>query len=391
MRIQDVFIIIRKNRKIKENIILLLIITFLLLTALVILTVDNSLIFNINELNEYNLNNRSLIIYDEVNDIEVIKNIKHVKDVVQYKQSIFKVESDKYEELELQPMSDSILKEMADLDKINDYEIICPKLFTPNNDVYNNYNTKMDDIIYTENIINTNIPIYLKNVIYNGFDKEVIDNKEVDLLVVGSYDSAKYKTANNVCFINEESYNEIVDFTIIDDTSLILQTQVIIDEFSNINKVTNSLDELGFTYHTKTTLDVDLITILSEITFVILFITIIIIFFSINFNIKRNLSKKEEEIFLYRTIGYENKDIKRIYKYELFSIFILATLIAIILYSILYMIITYLTKKYVIMQILTINFNILILFVIIILGIIVPYIMITIIVNKYLKKRIGRL
>lgn len=391
MKIQDIFIIIRKNKKIKENIILLLIITFLLFSALVILTVDNSLIFNINELNEYNLNNRSLVIYDEVNDIETIKNTKHVKDVVQYKQSIFKVESDKYEELVLQPMSNNILKEMADIYNINNYEIICPKLFTPNNDVYNDYNTKMYDIIYTENIINTNIPIYLEKVIYNGFGKEVIDNKEVNLLVVGSYDSAKYKTANNVCFINEDSYNEIVDFGITDDTSLVLQTQVIIDEFSNINEVANALDKLGFAYQTKTTLDVDLITIISEVTFFVLFITIITIFFSINFNIKRNLSMKEEEIFLYRTIGYENKDIKRIFKYELFSIFILATLIAVILFSLIYMIIIYLTNKYIIMQLLTINFNVIILFIIIILGIIVPYIIITLVVNNYLKKRIGRL
>jgi len=193
-----------------------------------------------------------------------------------------------------------------------DNEIVCPVNFYPNSDTEMLSKVNSDDIIHLNKKIDS---LFQTNYfVLNGMENlSGIDvNKELKL--VGLYQNSGTYIDENVCYT---THNTVYNITKDSCKNLDLSEQygsiiIQIDNTKNLESVTNAISEKGYmaslAFQVNTTF-FDLISLASIIITFVALLLVGIIIFSIH---RKSLNEKSYEIALYRTLGYNKKDIENI-------------------------------------------------------------------------------
>lgn len=217
--------------------------------------------------------------------------------------------------------------------KENNNEIICPRYLSK----IDNPKTKKD-LIDMKKYLNKEITttFYQTNIIDRDVSKENLI-ETINFKVVGLYDNSLYdEGAYEKCYIDSNLAIDLYEKTkTIYNKEYLKKYQIeiqengsygefIVDSVSNIEEVTNLLEENG--YETEGALFIDttsknLKNIFSYSLFVALFI---IIAFIISFYINNILKKRKKDIALYKTLGYKNKTINKILFYQILILYLIA-------------------------------------------------------------------
>lgn len=379
--------LITKIFKTKKNIILMLILALLLIILSTIFCSSHTLLNYIHNINTKSREGRSFTIYkDELynnyfteEEINKIKDLKNISDVYtfNYNYPAF-IRIDQNKSLALQAVGHN---ELANIDIINGSKnisgnnIICPSnlTFSDKNDsrdfvngndyIGTNFNITMQKIGWTEDEYNpTSILLDSKNKIYH---------------VIGTYDSEKYMLENYICLTSFENVKEIRDFENVNDESVMPDPNlyVLVNKGSNVERAKEDIRKIiesDLIIQSTFVYDFEFLLIVGGISLGVIFFGILMIFVIIDLNIKRNLSQQEKEILLYRSIGYDKNQIRKIYLFQYFIILSLAFLISIIIFIILFLIVKKYLTKTAIFHLIKITYNFVEIMLLITIGILLP-------------------
>lgn len=246
---------------------------------------------------------------------------------------------------------------------LNSGEIICSSSFAPLG-----YVSDTKDILDISNKINNNLDvIYYQKYYPKEGESKVNQTYNKSFKLVGTYDIKEDLNYYNVCYISKDDYNEIVSNSmsiweddkqkILSDKNLSYNAYLIVNEYKNVNKVLNILKEKGYYATSENELDMDLYNltqnILKYICGGILILLIIIIYLFIKNVIKEN----NDNINLYKLIGYNNKIINNIFKLEYIILTLMSFVIHLLLMPLIKSIIMKLMSSFPEANILTININ----------------------------------
>lgn len=286
---------------------------FLIILSLLILFVT----FSINDTaqkyididKKNNLASRKIHLYvDKVDEetIKQIKNIDGVSDIIDNSSHLKSVTvldfvNDDYDgNIEIYGISKVNLPNIVDGSLDNYYNkdyitIICPKFLMPNINIEYGNEWKDKTPIDTKKWLNKDITI--SNNYYKGIVK-----------IIGTYDTKENLESDRVCYSSLENVSKMNfnDPNIVNDNHL----YIVVDKYSNMNKVIEKLTNLGFSatpMKEYTSNNTNIILLLGGNISVI---AIIISIFSIYLTYKKNIKSRIKEIFMLKSIGYNDKHIK---------------------------------------------------------------------------------
>ena len=217
------------------------------------------------------------------------------------------------------------------------YDIVCPNYmiggdWTSEHDKnkYVKMNVKIGDILHMQ---------FKKIYVVSETERKVLNTYNYDLKLVGTFDSEKELIGYNKCFISVELFNETLkESEIVYSDEFLnsrvkyddLEVLVLVDNHKNVDEVRNKIENIGYKTYIP---EVDLSSY--ETIFKIIYVaTIIIIFTSIVcmfYFIRITLSESKKDIALYQILGYDFKDIKKIYTIQYFILFTISLIIATII------------------------------------------------------------
>lgn len=348
----------------KKNIVLvsvLIIIFLILITCLTIiqLSIDNKREI-LNSVDERTYKIVHKVIEDDVNhkivdiefteeQIELLKNVKHVESVVNEKYqtgSRIKVPSfDKGSEEGI-----LYLKALLNYDDIkvkngnaleNKYELVCSNIFYPHefdNQIYSNL------FVSNGKFIGKTIKVISSN--------EDLNEKEITLKIVGSYEN-KYMETANTCYTDVETYDEISSkydgwFESYDENGNLIEIEyienydyfVVIDSKDNVSFVLEELKNLNFEFYPYSYTD---FTFLNSLFIIPLFVSVAVIvltfFILYNFISKKNINRLNN-VGILKAIGYDEKDIISLIFKENVILVIISFIISLFIY---FVVLNYLT------------------------------------------------
>lgn len=333
MNFKEQFFIIRNRLFEKKNIILIIVLIIIFLVLITCLTIIQFSIDNkkeiLNSVDERTYKIIHEVIDDDINhvlkdvefteeQIETIKNLEHVEAVVNEK---YRFESrtevstfDKGTEkgilyLKILLNNDDLkIKNGRNLK--NKYELICSNIFYPH---------EFDDRMYSD--------LFIPNDEFVGKDIKVIssnedlDEKEISLKIVGSYEN-KYMETANTCYTDMETYDEISSkyagwIGSYDEKGNLIEKEynkyydyfVVIDSKDNIPFVLNELRKMNIEFSPSSYTDFTFFNSLFLIPLFAGVIVIILTFFILyNFISKKNMNRLNN-IGVLKAIGYDEKEI----------------------------------------------------------------------------------
>lgn len=384
---------IRDTFKSKRNILLILVLSFLQIILLSVLIFNHTILNYMNNYKTKNIDNCTLITnkYNlETIDASELGKINHITDIIPNKYNSIIIESDEFPNIVLQAIG---TKELNRINirkgdrQLENGSLICPINFVP----IANVNTRTDinnkSIINANNLIGKNFNVPLNKIEFNGNEKTLLDSKEKAFQIVGTYSSEDYMMDNNMCFTSTETIKDIVDFITVENSASSNNAyNIVVDNIDNIEEVKNAIKELDkdIDAREKVVLDFSTIAIIIFVSVSILIFTISMIIITIRLNIKRDISNKEQEILLYRSLGYEKKSIKKMYLLQYLLIFTISSIIALAISLITFIILKSYLKNIMLFRLFSLIFNYIEYIVIIIIGIILPNLIINNQINKIL-------
>lgn len=333
MGVKEQLFIIRNWLFEKKNIVLtsvLIIIFLILITCLTIiqLSIDNKKEI-LNSVDERTYKIVHKVIDDDVNhkiidvefseeQIDSVKNIEHVEAVVNEKyQAGSRIKVSTFDE----GNEDGIiyLKVLFNYDDIklksgealeNKYELVCSNIFYPHefdNQIYSNL------FVPSDKFIGKTIKVTSSN--------EDLNEKEITLKIVGSYQN-KYMETANTCYTDIETYDEISSkykgwFESYDENGNLIEIEyiknydyfVVIDSKDNVSFVLEELKNLNFEFYPYSYND---FTFLNSLFMIPLFVSAVVItltfFILYNFISKKNMNRLNN-VGILKAIGYDEKDI----------------------------------------------------------------------------------
>ncbi len=361
-----------KHLKTKENIIFLTITVLIFLALNILLTIAYFAIDYQSDLQKYNVNSRSLIVYsDNKNNgqLDEISNISHVIANVSDKYynpfyttlEQFNTNNQKgYGAIKALITTDDI-KIIKGRNVLNDYEIVIPVRFYPHGE------SSIEKSDYKKNILNGNdligseikvrANIITDHISHNDPDyeekMEEIKNQNpiIAFKVVGTYDPKDNLVEMNTCFVNMGAidllksdisggaYSVLKDGTEEYSDNYYEDRLVIVDEYKNYEYVKNELLKMGYSF--SEILEIDkTIDLFFYIPLAISGVLVIIIFALIYNFILKKYRIRHINIGLLKAIGYANKQINKIELLENLIITILGFILAFIIYLIIYFFVT---------------------------------------------------
>ena len=392
MNIKDIISIVKKNKRFqKRKIIFSIIITIILILLFLIITFNHTIFNYIYNINHYNYFNRILIVDDLIkeNDYKTLKNNKHILSIDKQKVTSFVINNDEFEQIVLFPINENSIPNIIDgKGNLSKGKIICPKKFVPKANVSIDFGITTDYMIDGSKLINKPFNVIIQKRILE--DSKVITSNSLkkEFTISGIYDSQKYMMDNNICFSSYEDFNEIYNFLYSDQkyNSINTSTRILIDNFKNVNSISKELKKIGYDSRPLSVLDYNNVYMILTISILTISIFLILIYIIIRFNIKRELLDKEQEITLYKSIGYSKKNIQKIYSFEYISLCFISTIIALFFSILILLIFKFFIRNIVIFQLLKIKFNILEPLIILIFGTLYPLLLTKKIINKTLNK-----
>lgn len=346
MKSSDIYLIIKNKFKNKDNIIFIIVNVLTILSILICLTLIN-LSFDFRNDNYETLETRTLIVskLDDNEKNALIYDIDHIDfvDSDKYRLAsytdLLDFQDDKLStELSLKPLLINDLKISYGENIDSDNELLCPEKFYP----YSLYVVGKYDTMYQE--FHDEKIIDAKSLI--GKDLRVVNynNEETTLKIVGTY---KNKTLEglNTCFISKkgfDNYKSKYQSCSNDECYEYNSLMVILDDYKNMEYVENELKRLGFSSIRAVSFDNAMLDSLVAIPAYIGSIILIISILVICAYIKKKSNNEMRSQSILKSLGYKEKEIININRFELFISYLISVSISLIIYFILFIIIHYL-------------------------------------------------
>lgn len=331
----------------KKNIFNILLLSMFIILIIFVFSLDKSFNSYLKNGIEKNISYRTLFVNNLSNDkldtfFKNLNSINHVVAVFPDSQYLTAISFSKIGNTDLkgsfllQGAQKNTAPEIAfgtNLSESDPNGIICPINFYPKDNV--------DELnsINKNTIINMNSFLNKKIIIDSNF--KINDGKTNELKIIGIYQNSPNFVDENVCYANYntvESINKSMNPTL-SWNSENDSTMVQVDNAKNVSKVEQKIYELGYPSTRAFMVDTALFSTLHYGALMISSIVILLAVIIITLINRKRLKDKLREINIYRSIGYNNNDIKKIIICENLIIgiisLILSLLITIILVSIL--------------------------------------------------------
>lgn len=377
----------------KQNTIMLII---LLLLLVLLFYIINSSIIVINYLHDYNtknIDNRSLLVnsFDSEINSKTFDGIEHITEAIPLNYSYTVVNSDKYSSVYLYSIND---KELSNIDvlkgtkNIGNGNIICPVDYIPIDD-FGGENVNISDKIYnTDNLIGSTFIGTSNKYMFTDAEPKIVDKMDTIFTIIGNYDSKKYLRYNNVCFASYEDVKKIKDYSVsvngnIDESTYL----IVVDNLKNIDYVKKEIEKKGFYATNKIMKDYTVVVFLVSVAILIIITVIFVISVSIKYNINRDITNKEKEILLYKSIGYSSKNILEQYQLDYLIIFLISTTLSIIFSTLIFLPLKSYLNNYTIFRMMNLDINIISIVVTIVVGIFLTELLLKNSIRKILNQK----
>lgn len=319
------------------------------------------------------------------NDIEEIKKLDHVDDVISSKYySIFvqtSFKNDYYDGyINLISIPDNFDNYFDTDSKDFNYKFICPKNFLPDLSASSfDFTKKNIELIDINKSINKNIDLF-----YSSFDSNSISKDSY--FITGSYDNKILMNNANDCYVSKDIIKKIVDNVNLDDDNIIYSNFLVVDNSNNVTEVMKLLHNRGYSSELLNEFDFSFINIIRNICIILTIVSLsfssimIILFF------KKRILVNSCDIGILRFLGLKKNDL---YKYLLVETFILLLFFIIICFILFVIIrIIFLNNYSMVLDIYNMRFllNYHSLIIIFITSVIIPLVFIYFFLTKLLKK-----
>jgi len=301
---------------------------------------------NIKEIQKIFPNSDYLLTFLDIEQSE-IPNISKL-DVKNASISAYVISQDKktitFETKDLKTLNDSSVlnyKVTKGRDILNANEIVCSSKFYPN--ILHDPN----DIINLNDYIGKKINIsYSKRYFPKSGDTKILETYNEQYTLVGTYNIDELLNDLYVCFINNNEVIKINDLVkpvyedkVAEENSIKMKNIILlVDKYENVDNVLQKISNLGYDAQKKYELDTEIYDLSHKILKYVTGIITIISLFIVYLFIKNIINENKSNIKLYRLIGYNNKNIKKIfiieYLFLTFIVFILHLGLMIVLKSI---------------------------------------------------------
>lgn len=366
------------NLKKKKNLLILSVLTFLLCLMFLLISFSwgiNSYLYN---LIYHSIDNRSLdveVLYDALTEEDLLK-MDYITSVTKFNSRKAWFELGKYKSVQLFAIEGKEydnLKVVHGNKELGDYSIICPTVFVPATDP-ENHNDVNENTYTTKNLLNEEFDVEL-NRIESIIDEEkltlehkILDSKVQKFKIVGTYNNKDYGLSSDTCFILKDDLQSLIDYTNAngDDYS---GYSVLVDNITNKSKVKKNLEKKQCFVTEVLHIDMFSYFVISIISVGIFLLIIFAIAITIKLIIKRDLKMREEELLVYKCIGYTKKDIKQIYSFEYLVVLILAVTFSIVFGSIIMNMVLVRYNAYIVYNALDFSVNFLSYLVVFVIGI----------------------
>ncbi len=373
MKGNSIIEISKKHLLRKENIIFGLISTFLIVILFLSLTAISFILRYISDTNKYNVLSRTLIVESENKTEEELNSMSDIKHIISnvselYYNPFWTNVSEFDEENFMGYMGIKALINNDDIKIIdgrnieNEYEIVIPSKFYPHGE----FNDFTEDVISKDlmldgkKLIGTEIKIYSDKgrpeISYGSKDYDLImeewkkNRKIIRFKVVGTFDSTKTMTERNVTYVSMKAIDNLKDDKLISgsvtdengDITYIYSSKrmIIIDDYDNMDEVTQELSNKGFSYSIVLSYDKTEMYLVTLIPLGATIISLIVTFILIKNFISKKFKNREYQLGILKALGFNNTTIKKIEEYENIWIFIINIVIGFMLYLIIFKIIS---------------------------------------------------
>ena len=332
---------IKRNKKNIYFIIIMMIFTIILLTAL-------NVYHNINSFIDKSINSnigfRTISVspkfdYDDLGQDELSK-INHVIEVYSSFYDSAVIESD----LTINGLDGKVELLYGTNNTIPDIvygttitkkgETVCPINFYPDSSVYS---SKINESKILPNEKYLNKTFNVKYYSYEFIGNRLVEKDEFikSLKIVGFYDNKKNLNFNNQCYVLPEDMKDVRNATIIDDSnSSTPYFSVVVDDVTNVKYVENELQKLKYTnFETKNLIDSELINIISLSCLITLILVVLIVIFISGFYTKKRMINEMKFIGVLKVCGYDSKLIHRLYFYQTLIINSISSLLGFIIFT----------------------------------------------------------
>ncbi|MBO5475902.1 MAG: hypothetical protein J5982_05340 [Bacilli bacterium] len=341
MKLSDQLFIIKNKLLKKDNFLLMLVLSFILLIVFICITILNFVIQYMEDIKDYK-ETRTLIVYNpSIDDIKIIDNMEHIDIFVNKKYDFVSLETDAFgkssneTDFTIRPLlNKKYAKIVMGKQLENRKDMICPIKFYPYGSTDNNYNKS--DLINGKKLIGKSLSLKssLDNKIYNfnivgSFKNNVLDEMNYCYVSVEDFDLFASDIEENGCY---EDINgvEICDYQKIDDYLLV------VDEEKYVENVRKELENKKIATDYSVTISFDEIRTIFAYSFFILTFVLILSVFIIYYYVKKKIISSLEYFGMLKSIGYDDAIITKLERDELVIISIIGFIISMTMYIPLY-------------------------------------------------------
>lgn len=247
-----------------------------------------------------------------------LRKINHVKEVFEPYQDTFyinleKIDNEKhYGSFILVGKFEFEMKELSKNKYNNENDVVCPINFYYSDDIAAKRFINRNEVIKLSN--NTLKTYYYKRAI----DDTIIKRVDVSLNVVDTYENNKYIIDENICYASRELLTKIFNDSYPENyfSDQIDSIVFSIDNSDNHQYVKEEVEKLGYEFSDVYYVDYSFLNFIKKGSNIILVSSIVfVILLIININKKRFYDKITEFNVLV-SVGYSNKEVKKILRYD---------------------------------------------------------------------------
>lgn len=263
---------------------------------------DNNLSFY-----EYNKNKK-----DYMNKISNMENVLGVYEVDNYELSGTITDMEGYDgSISIIGLNKKSLKSLFNVDDgfFEDNNLVCPNNFIP--DIYaESAEYPKKEIVDIENILGRYYTINFKNS-----EKE----QQQKYKIYKGYSSENNYTYNNECYTYEDNLLQLKDELFKNDNldSEISGIYVLVDNYKNVNKVSQKFEDIGYYVIQRFSFDSTSISVIYIICNILFFTSIAFGYTYLSTMTKRYLIKNKQRLVLLMALGFKNKEILNLYKRQI--------------------------------------------------------------------------
>ena len=365
MKLNDCLILGFKNLFKKKTITNIFVIFISFLTILSILTIYNTISNFIEKNIENNIEYRTIFVkYDVIKDnldnvIFKLSNVNHVHKVLEQNDFETNVKVTEFKtnktngEIRIIASDNESTPQIVLGRNLNDEDknvLICPTKFIADGNIQDRRDLYKSDYIDGNDFLNKKVEVTYKSYDYSKEIPKVLKEYKENFEVIGLYDAYNNYSGENVCYTNSLEViriNKIIEGNLEEYSSEVFWYPiVIVDNSVNVSDVISEITKIGYTPIKQMNIDIKLINEIKYVCYIITFIMIVMSFLSINAYMKKSINDRKEELGIYKTIGYSNKNILKTLLVETLLINIISFLLAITIYSILYFIANFIISHF---------------------------------------------